>query len=99
MAVIVDHALGGLMNHVTLKPPQGAGPASATWETESSNGLGMSKPISQGLLSRLRCPVRIKAAPGHGIIKLSVTLPPTCSYTVLYRLSNTSWKLTKAHPS
>lgn len=42
MAVFVDHALGGLMNYVTLKPPWGAGPASAMWETESSSGLGMS---------------------------------------------------------
>lgn len=54
MAVILAHALGGFMNHMTLKPPQGGGPASMTWELKSSSGLGVSKPVSQGLLNRLR---------------------------------------------
>ena len=54
MADILAHALGGVMNHMTLKPPQGGGPASVTWGLKSSSGLGMSKPISQGLLNRLR---------------------------------------------
>lgn len=40
MAVIVDHALGGLMNHVIVKPPQGGGPASATWETGEQSWPG-----------------------------------------------------------
>lgn len=99
MAVIVDHALGGLLNHVTLKPPRERGLQVRHGKLESSRGLGMSKPINRGPLNRLRCPVRIRAALGRGIIKLSVALPPTCSYTVLYRLTNTSWKLTNTHPS